>query len=149
MTRYDNLRQLRWDDKYCEGQYINIARPAEPTETGVYHYAATARRLCGGRGFAIPAIIAPGHIDSTTAMDYKSFVRHLREGLQCIGFSEDAANVYAGQSLRAGAATAGVANGLQPHELCRAAGVSSINWDLWYNRYHLADRIRISRSLGL
>ena len=74
MTRYDYLRQLRWDDDYCEvhslyirffvscrknshyqGQYTNVARPTGPTKTGVYHDAATARRLCGGRGFVLPA----------------------------------------------------------------------------------------------
>jgi hypothetical protein len=168
MTRYDDLRQLRWDDENCEvhslyicyfvscrksshykGQHIDVARPADTTETGVYQYAVTARCLCSGLGFVLPAIVVHGRIDGTTAMDCKLFVEYLREELQCTSFSADDANKYSGQSLRACAATAGVTNGLHPRKLCRAAGVSSINWVLWYNRCHLADRIRISRSLGL
>jgi hypothetical protein len=49
---------------------------------------------------------------------------------------------------RAGATTA-AREGIPPHEICRMAGVRSINWLLGYNRPDASDRQRVSQDLGL
>ena len=55
----------------------------------------------------------------------------------------------AGQSPRAGAATEAARNRLRPHEICRLAGVKSIDWLIGYNRHRIEDRLRASWALGL
>ena len=56
---------------------------------------------------------------------------------------------FAGQSARSGAATTCMREGVEPHQLCRMAGVKSINWGLGYMRPDFEDRLGASRAMGL
>ena len=82
-------------------------------------------------------------------MEYKPFIRHLRNALVTTGMLETRAQKYAGQSMRSGGATSAAVHGLSPAEICQLAGVSDINLLVYYNRHHLASRIRASRAIGL
>ena len=82
-------------------------------------------------------------------MAYKRYVQHLRACLRCCGISAADAKKFAGQSARAGAATTAAREGVAPHEICRLAGVSSINWLIGYNRPDAHDRQRASQNLGI
>ena len=167
LARYDDLSQMRYDEGFCEvtplyarffleerknaqyqGQWIDIARPEDPDERGVYHSVIAARAVRGGTGFVLPTVSSDGFV-GTGAMGYQDFVSHLRAALIFIGYPERTAAEYAAHSMRAGAATEGLRNGLAPADACRLAGVKDLNWILYYNRHHLADRLRASRSLGL
>jgi hypothetical protein len=80
----------------------------------------------------LQAIVAQGNVDGIT----------LREGLRCTGFSAD-------DPTRTRANFSGLAQERKFCEWTRAkqalpsGRVSSIDWVLWYNWHHLADRIRI------
>jgi len=99
-------------------------------------------------GYVLPIIRADGDIDSHTAMPYNMFVRHLRDALVHIGMKESQAQHYAGHSMRAGGATSAAVHGLAPAEITHLAGVSSVDWLVWYNRHHLTSRLLASRAIG-
>ena len=82
-------------------------------------------------------------------MEYRDFVRYLRQALVTIGVNIDYADHFAGHSMRSGGASAAARAGLPPHEICHLAGVKDINWLLYYMRHLLEDRLRASWSIGL
>ena len=82
-------------------------------------------------------------------MAYDSYVRNLRHALTQVGVPEEEARLFAGQSARSGAATESVQAGISPEQLCRMAGVTSINWLLGYMRPDQHDRLEASRKIGL
>ena len=167
MARWDDAGLLLWDEGKCwvlpwsvlfgidkrknaqfEGNILDIARPLDPSQRGVYHVAVFARNFFR-TGHVLPFISASGAVDTSRPMPYASFVRHLRACLEHIGLRPDEARRFAGQSARAGAATEAVYAGLDPRDVCRLAGVSSINWSLGYMRPDSPHRLRASRALGL
>ena len=165
-ARWNDLMQLRWDVGYFEiselyirfflehrknaqytGNFVDIARP-ENGEHGAYHVIREAYQAFR-RGHVLPFIHASGSVDSTRSMPYDLYVRHLRQALRHIGIADEHAQRFAGQSARAGAATTAARAGIQPSELCRLAGVSSISWCLAYMRPDFHDRMRASWAIGL
>ena len=152
-ARYADLVQLRWDEDYCwvhplfvrfllqsrkneqyESCFLNVARPLDPTRRGAFHAIAEMRELCGRTGFVLPHISALGVVDTTRPMSYKKYVRHLRHALTKLGVDPAIARTFAGQSPRAGAATAAARAGARPEMIANAAGVKSIDWLLTYNQ---------------
>ena len=167
LARWDDPSRLQWDTGFCEvhelyirfylskrknaqsdGNFVEVARPRNPAEIGAYHVIRQAHALFR-TGHILPAIDAKGRIDGSRFMAYKQYVQHLRACLRCIGVSAADAKKLAGQSARAGAATTAAREGVAPHEICRLAGVSSINWLVGYNRPDAADRQRASQNLGI
>ena len=167
LARWDDLSRLRWDEDYCEihtlyvrfyldkrknaqaaGNFVEVARPRDPDLFGAYHVIRRAHSIFR-RGHVLPAISAGGRVDTSRYMGYEGYVRHLRACLQHGGMSREEAQKFAGQSARAGAATAAARAGVSPHEICRLAGVRSINWLLAYMRPDFDDRQRVSQDLGL
>jgi len=165
-ARWNDLMQLRWDHGYFEiselyvrfflehrknaqynGNFVDVARP-ENGERGAYHVIVEAYEVFR-KGHVLPFIHASGLVDSSRYMPYALYVRHLRQALRHIGISAAHAERFAGQSARAGAATTAARAGLQPSELCRLAGVTSISWCLAYMRPDFNDRMRASWAIGL
>jgi len=168
MARYDELAQLRWEAAFCQvepervqfwvetrkthqegGDVLDVARPFNPSERGVYHAILDARRVAGGRGFVLPRIAPNGQIDRSHPMPYASYVRLLRRVLISMGADPAAAQQFAGHSAWAGAATASAQAGNHPERIALAAGVQDISWILGYNRASLHDRLLSSWTLGL
>jgi len=165
-ARWDDARQLRWDPDYFEitavyvrfylehrknaqhsGNFVDVAIP-ESGERGAYHVIREAFLLFRS-GHVLPHIDASGSVDTSRHMPYDNYVRHLRQILVHIGVPEERSRRFAGQSARAGAATTAARAGMQPYELCRLAGVTSISWCLAYMRPDFNDRMRASRAIGL
>jgi len=165
-ARWNDLMQLRWDSGYFEftklyarfflehrknaqynGNFVDVARP-ENGEYGAYHVILEAYRVFRS-GHVLPFIHASGRVDTSRHMPYALYVRHLRQSLRHIGISAEHAERFAGQSARAGAATTAARAGLQPSELCRLAGVTSISWCLAYMRPDFHDRMSASWAIGL
>jgi hypothetical protein len=82
-------------------------------------------------------------------MCHGDFVAFLRSALTAIGMPVKEAALFAGQSARAGGATDAAAKGLHQKDIQHLAGVTSAEWLSWYNRRYLAERLRVSRALGL
>ena len=97
----------------------------------------------------LPVTSVSGHIDSSSHMAYKPFVKQLSNALTTTGMATERAAEFAGQSMRSGGATAAAVSGLSSAEISHLAGVSDVNWLVYYNRHHLASRIRASRAVGL
>ena len=76
-------------------------------------------------------------------------MRHLRNALIHIGLTRAQASVYSAHSLRSGGATEAAAAKLHREDILHLAGVADANWLAYYNRMYLAERLRVSRSLGL
>ena len=167
LLRYDCLCRCCWDDGFCDvrsthvtffldkrknhqarGNRLTVARQEDRSEQGVYDLCVLGKRLFQ-KGHVLPAINKRGCIDNGQFMEYKPFIHHLRQTLIAIGMPETRAQKYAGQSMRSGGATSAAVHGLSPAEICQLAGVSDINWLVYYNRHHLASRIRASRAIGL
>ena len=165
-ARWDDARQLRWDVNYFEitdiyvrfylehrknaqynGNYVDIAIPAAG-ERGAYHVIRDAYHVFRN-GHVLPYIDSSGSVDTSRHMPYDTYVMHLRRALVHIGVPEEQSRRFAGQSARAGAATTAARAGMQPYELCRLAGVTSINWALAYMRPDFNDRMQASRAVGL
>ena len=166
-ARWSDAAVLRWYDGFFEeheqyvrfflehrknaqfaGNFVDIARPADPHHRGAYHIVREAKALFR-RGHVLPHISASGVVDHSRYMPYSSYVLHLRRALVRVGVPVEEALKFAGQSARAGAATEAVQAGLPPHTLCRMAGVSTISWCLGYVRPDQEDRLRESRKIGL
>mmetsp|Transcript_73989 Transcript_73989/g.139860 ORF Transcript_73989/g.139860 Transcript_73989/m.139860 type:complete len:468 (+) Transcript_73989:167-1570(+) len=167
LLRYDDLKRCRWDDGYCEvfathvrfyldgrknnmygGDFLDVAAPADPRERGVYHLCVEARALFLS-GFVLACVDARGNVDTSKPMSYSTFVRHLREALVLIGLSRETAAVYSAHSMRSGGATTAARQGLSREEIQHLAGVKDVNWLAYYNRMHLAERLRVSQGIGL
>lgn len=167
LLRYDDLRRCRWDEGYCEvfpthvrffldgrkndqyrGSFVDIARPEDPREKGVYHVVARARSVFR-TGFVLPKIDGKGRVSQFESMSHKKFVLHLRAALVHIGVPAEEARKYSAQGLRGGGATAAVLGGLSSEDIAHLAGVRDLNWLAYYNRNHLSTRLRASRALGL
>jgi len=167
LLRYDDLKRCRWDPGYCEvfpthirfyldgrknnmygGDFLDVAAPAVPEEFGVYHICLLARSVFRS-GFVLAYIGPRGDVDSLRAMPHASFIRHLREALHHIGLSRDAAAVFSAHSMRSGGATAAAVHGLHREDIQHLAGVKDVNWLAYYNRMYLAERLRVSQSIGL
>ena len=165
-ARWDDARQLRWDVGFFEitevyarfylehrknaqynGNFVDVAIPASG-ERGAYHVIRDAYHHFRS-GHVLPHIDASGTVDTSRYMPYETYVRHLREILVFIGVPEEHSRRFAGQSARAGAATTAARAGMQPYELCRLAGVTSISWGLAYMRPDFNDRMQASRAIGL
>jgi hypothetical protein len=165
-ARWDDARQLRWDSNYFEitdvyvrfflehrknaqhnGNFVDIAIPSSGAR-GAYHVIREAY-LHFRSGHVLPYIDSSGTVDTSEYMPYDSYVLHLRRALVHIGVPEEQSRRFAGQSARAGAATTAARAGMQPYELCRLAGVTSINWALAYMRPDFNDRMQASRAIGL
>ena len=168
LARYDDISKCRYDPGYfeitvwfirillitrknnqLESTWLEIARPADPAAFGVYHALVIGHGLFGGSGFILPRILADGTVVKSEAMGYKDYVLHLRQAAAYVNCPEVDAELVAGQSPRAGAATEAARNHLRPHEICRLAGVKSIDWLTGYNRHCLKDRLRATWALGL
>ena len=166
-ARWSDGALLLWDDGYYEetelyvrfylehrenaqftGNFVDVARPADPAQRGAFHIIREARDFFR-RGHVLPLITARGVVDHTRPMPYGSFVRHLRRALEEVGVPGAEAAKFAGQSARSGAATEAVLAGLSPVSICRLAGVSTISWCLGYVRPDQSDRLRESQKLGL
>ena len=166
-ARWDDASQLRWDVGFYEetdlyvrlylshrknaqytGNFLDIARPSDPTVRGAYHVIREARALFR-TGHILAHVSSQGSVDTSRYMAYDSYVRHLRHALVQVGVSAEEARLFAGQSARSGAATESVQAGVGPEQLCRMAGVRSINWLLGYMRPDQQDRLVASRSIGL
>ena len=129
------------------GNFVDIAIPASGAR-GAYHVIREAY-LHFRSGHVLPYIDSSGTVDTSEYMPYDSYVLHLRRALVHIGVPEEQSRRFAGQSARAGAATTAARAGMQPYELCRLAGVTSINWALAYIRPDFNDRMQASRAIGL
>ena len=126
-----------------------MARPADPSEFGVYHALVTGFDVFRG-GFIMPHIDGEGRVHRERPMGYDDFVRFLRHGLvYATGMSEGEAGRYAGHSARSGAGSAAAQSGLQPHQIYHLAGVKDINWLVGYMREGVSDRLRASWAVGL
>ena len=167
LLRYDCLCSCKWDDGFCDvypthatfyldkrknkqarGDRLTVARMADPKESGAYDPVVLGKRVFQ-KGFVLPAINVSGHIDRSAHMAYKPFVKQLRNALTTTGMATERAAKFAGQSMRSGGATAAAVSGLSSAEISHLAGVSDVNWLVYYNRHHLASRIRASRAVGL
>jgi hypothetical protein len=165
-ARWDDARQLRWDDGYYEesdtyirfylehrknaqfaGNFVDIAC-RDDGERSAFVVIREARSIFR-RGHVLPYISHSGLVDTTRHMGYRSYVQNLRQALAQVGVPAEEARGFAGQSARAGAATEALYAGVHPTELCRLAGVKSINWFLGYARPDQRDRLRASRAVGL
>ena len=73
-------------------------------------------------------------------MGYDKYGHHLRHALTELGVDPAIAHTFAGQSPRAGAATATAWAGARPEMISNAAGVTSIDWLPTYNRADIGDR---------
>jgi hypothetical protein len=166
-ARWDDGTQLRWDVGYYEeteshvrfyldhrknaqhtGNFLDIARPSDPGQRGAYHVIREARALFQ-TGHVLAHVSARGVVDTSRYMAYDSYVRNLRHALTQVGVPVEEARLFAGQSARSGAATESVQAGISPGDLCRMAGVTSINWLLGYMRPDQHDRLEASRKIGL
>jgi hypothetical protein len=166
LARWDDLRQMRWDEDYCQigklyvrfflekrknsminGSYVDVAK-REDGRRGAFEVIVEAWQFFRS-GFVLPFISGQGHVDTSRHMAYEDYVQQLRCCLVDMGTPREEAMKFAGQSARAGAATEAARAGLAPHELCRLAGVRSINWHLGYMRPDFEDRLRASRAMGL
>jgi hypothetical protein len=167
LLRYDDLKRCRWDDGFCEvfpthvrfyldgrknnqygGNFLDVAKPKDPRERGVYHLCVQARAVFH-TGFVLPNVDARGNVDTTSPMSYANFIRHLREALVHVGLSRESAAVYSAHSMRSGGATAAAVHGLSREDIQHLAGVKDANWLAYYNRMYLATRLRVSQGIGL
>ena len=82
-------------------------------------------------------------------MAHALFVRHLCAALVHIGLPSETAAVFSGQSMRSGGASAAAQHGLHRKDIQHLAGVKDVNWLAYYNRMYLAERLRVSRTIGL
>jgi len=165
-ARWDDAKQLRWDEGYFEltelyarfflehrknaqysGNFVDVAR-AQGNARGAYHAIVEAYFMFR-TGHVLPFISAHGEVDTSRHMSYRSYVRHLRRALVKIGVPPGESETFSGQLARSGAATTAARAGVPPHELCRLAGVSSINWCLAYMRPDFGDRMRDSWAIDL
>ena len=106
-------------------------------------------RTMFGTGFVLAHISAKGDVDTSRCMPLKDFVRHLRNALVPVGITREQASVYPAHSLRSGGATEAAVAKLRREDILHLAGVADANWLAYYNRMYLAERLRVSRSLGL
>ena len=168
LLRYDDLKRCRWEAGYCDvfptharfyldgrknnqygGDFLDVAVPSDPNEAGVYHIILLARKMFNSKGFVLANISSSGTVDTSRCMSHKLFVRHLRCALMQVGLSERMAAVFSAHSLRAGGATAAAVHGLHREDILHLAGVNDPNWLAYYNRTYLAERLRVSRAMGL
>jgi hypothetical protein len=90
-----------------------------------------------------------GAVDHSCTVSVGNFVEFLRAALVNIGLAKEEAALFAMQSARAGGATEAAAKGLHQEDIQHLAGVSSAEWLSWYNRRYLAERLRVSGTIGL
>ena len=100
------------------------------------------RELCGRTGFALPHISSRGVVNTSGPMGFAKYVRHLRHALTELGVDPAIACTSAGQSPRAGAATAAAQASARPETISNAAGVRSTDWLLTYNRADIGNRLQ-------
>ena len=167
LLRYNDLKRCRFDDGYCEvfpthirfyldgrknnqygGNFLDVAAPEDPETRGVYHILVAARDVFR-TGFILASISAAGVCDTSKCMSHKSFVWHLRNALQHIGLTREQAHAFSAHSMRAGGATEAAVHKLHREDIQHLAGVNDPNWLAYYNRTYLAERLRVSRALGL
>jgi hypothetical protein len=167
LLRYDDLKRCRWDPGYCEvfpthirfyldgrknnmygGDFLDVAAPADPHERGVYHLCVEARAVFQS-GLVLANVDARGVVHQQDSMSHANFVRHLREALVHIGLTREEAAVFSGHSMRSGGATAAAVHGLHREDIQHLAGVKDVNWLAYYNRMYLAERLRVSQTIGL
>jgi hypothetical protein len=80
----------------------------------------------------------------------KRFRQFLRQALfECCGIPKDTAVDYTGHSLRVGAGTCLVQQGVAHHVIMNRAGVTSADWIRTYDRVDLDRRLEASRALAL
>ena len=82
-------------------------------------------------------------------MPYGDYVIFLRSALLNISVPEQASNLFAGHSARAGGASEVAAHGLHQEDIQHLAGVTDPAWMLCYNRRYWPEQLRVSRALGL
>jgi len=168
LARHDDAEKLRWNNGFCDvldthvrfylhsrknlqhgSALLDVARPTDNNPNGVYFLLARAKEFFQ-TGHVLPHIDrSTGIVDSSRPMPYYDYVAFLRSALVAIGLSEVQAALFAGHSARAGGATAAAANGLHQEDIQHLAGVVSPTWLACYNRRHLDEGLRVSRSLGL
>ena len=90
-----------------------------------------------------------GEVNNAKSMSYNGYVLFLRSALVTVGVPAETANLFGGQSPRAGGASEAAASGLHHEDIQHLAGVTSSEWLTWYNRRLLDERLRESRALGL
>jgi type II secretory pathway component PulM len=73
----------------------------------------------------------------------------LRALLVNIGLTKEEAALFVGQSARAGGVTEAAVKELHQENIQHLAGVSSAKCLSWYKRRYLAERLRVSRAIGL
>ena len=167
LLRYDDLEPCRYDSGYCEvlyshvrlyldgrkknqygSNFLDVARPADPGVRGVYHLCVLAKSIFGS-GFVLCGVDPGGVLNPVVPMSHKAFVAHLREALVNVGLTKEMAEVFSAHSMRAGGATSAAAMGLHREDIVHLAGVKDPNWLAYYNRNYLAERLRVSRAIGL
>ena len=167
LLRYDDLKRCRYDSGYCEvhysyvrfyldgrknnqygGNFLDVARPVDPGVRGVYHLCVLAKTIFGS-GFVLFGVDAGGVLNPAVSMAHKAFVAHLREALVNVGLTREMAEVFSAHSMRAGGATSAAAMGLHREDIVHLAGVKDPNRLAYYNRNYLAERLRVSRAIGL
>jgi hypothetical protein len=90
-------------------------------------------------GYVLPHIDhRTGAVDHSCTVSIGNFVEFLRAALVNIGLTKEEAALFAMQSAR-----------LHQEDIQHLAGVSSAEWLSWYNRRYLAERLRVSRAIGL
>ena len=91
LARYDDLARLRYDPGYFElhemfvrllfdqrkthhegGMHIDVARPADPVEVGVYHALELGHRTFGGTGYVLPHVDAQGVVHRERPMPLRA-----------------------------------------------------------------------------
>ena len=168
LLRYGNLAQCHSGPGYCdvfnthvrfyvegpknaahECALLDIARPAGDNPGGIY-FAAVRVKAYLRTGYVLTHIDHhTGAADHTCTMSIGNFVAFLRSALATTGMAKEEAALFAGQSARAGGATEAAARGLHQEDIQHPAGVSPAEWLSWYNRRYLAERLRVSRAIGL
>jgi hypothetical protein len=167
LARYDDLMQLRYDDGFfrvtplfiellCTTRknnqencsWLYVARNADDSY-GLYDLLLLGHHVFRA-GFILADIDMTGTIHRERPMEYNRFVIHLRHALVlCAGMPPAEADLYAGQSARAGGASEAARAGLPPHVISHLAGVRDINWLLGYNRATVEDKLRASWAVGI
>ena len=119
LARYDDLARLRYDPGYFElhamfvrllfdqrkthhegGMHIDVARPADPAEVGVYHAPELGHRAFGGTGYVLPHVDAQGVVHRERPMSYDDYARHLRSALVTVGVPPAEAASFTPHSAR-------------------------------------------------
>ena len=168
LARYSDTIQLLWNDNMCTirdshiqfylsgrknlqhgSAILDVARPADNNLEGVYFILRRAKDHFR-TGHVLPHINrTTGEVNNAKPMSYNDYVLFMRSALVTAGVPAETANLFAGQSPRAGGASEAAASGLHHEDIQHLAGVTSPEWLTWYNRRLLDERLRVSRALGL